>query len=828
MLLCDHRGWRPGPTSAAGRCSLAALWIVLLVAVAATDFPHVDNPLQDFVLVQVAALNADPIAQQLNEHYAYYPDLAWAVPNPGDDDTQFYITGAQRLVAQFDPEQPLALSDHYWYMSSRPQPYAPRCLPCHFNTSLLINNTAAKVHNAYVPRPACPFSTRAFACAHYDDTQLCSDRHDAVLREAYSPRFLGGLRHQAEVAQAGGVKGNETARREEVRRLNAKYAEWYRVSREETPGTQQHLPGTFGAAVYGKAWISTALPFPFCVRHDARVHMNDTERQSGAEQCNFPIFHGGAGAVFSVGLMLALDLDAAESFIAATPGESDSLLSRAISYQGFGFTDPGVRHRLVPRAVPHHYHLFDGRGPVELSSEMAFLECQQGAALRTWIDIVVAEITQRVETHRALLALAASLKEDPRDFVLVQVAALNADPIAQQLNEHYAYYPDLAWAVPNPGDDDTQFYITGAQRLVAQFDPEQPLALSDHYWYMSSRPQPYAPRCLPCHFNTSLLINNTAAKVHNAYVPRPACPFSTRAFACAHYDDTQLCSDRHDAVLREAYSPRFLGGLRHQAEVAQAGGVKGNETARREEVRRLNAKYAEWYRVSREETPGTQQHLPGTFGAAVYGKAWISTALPFPFCVRHDARVHMNDTERQSGAEQCNFPIFHGGAGAVFSVGLMLALDLDAAESFIAATPGESDSLLSRAISYQGFGFTDPGVRHRLVPRAVPHHYHLFDGRGPVELSSEMAFLECQQGAALRTWIDIVVAEITQRVETHRALLALAASLKEDPRVRSRNMTLWHAMREVVCARPRPPPPPGPPPAPPSPVPSPPRPPPPP
>ncbi|KAG2488385.1 hypothetical protein HYH03_013072 [Edaphochlamys debaryana] len=494
---------RPIPPKSAYSLRLGALAVLLALATASNDTVSGD-PLNDLVLVQasssnrlplllatrvwrrqvpvrcffalndsslVAALNADPIAQQLNEHYAYYPDDKELLHtlNPGalrqaiivvlaqrhfgdsykwmlygDDDTQFFLTGVKRLVAQFDPDQPLALTDHHWYKSSRSHPEAPRCLPCNFNTSLLKSTTP----NAFVPRPACPFCTRDFSCGHYDDTRHCSERHDGALREVYGPRLLEGHRHSRskarEASEDSHVALDPAVRRQYMQRLNANYADWYRKSREEAEGKAAHQLGTIEAAVYGKAWMAAALPFPFCVRHDPRVHVNDTERQS--ESCSFAKFHGGAGLVLSIGLMLALDLDAAEKHIVETMASSggDALLSEAIAQQGFGFTDPGARFHF-PGAQPYHYHLFDGRGPHELNSEMDFLECRVQGQIklfnprmwfrihpeeRMWmlehtvaihasargrtIEEVAAEVAQRAEAHMALLALAASLQTDPR------------------------------------------------------------------------------------------------------------------------------------------------------------------------------------------------------------------------------------------------------------------------------------------------------------------------------------------------------------------------------------------------------------------------------
>ncbi|EFJ48850.1 hypothetical protein VOLCADRAFT_90525 [Volvox carteri f. nagariensis] len=88
----------------------------------------------------------------------------------GDDDTVFFMPGVRKLVAQFDHNLPIALSDNLWHDSSHPRLEAVRCLPCGFNTSLLrvpsAKNTTDGTPAAanYTPRPACPFCTPVDAC----------------------------------------------------------------------------------------------------------------------------------------------------------------------------------------------------------------------------------------------------------------------------------------------------------------------------------------------------------------------------------------------------------------------------------------------------------------------------------------------------------------------------------------------------------------------------------------------------------------------------------------------------------------------------------------
>lgn len=62
-----------------------------------------------------------------------------------DDDTIFFPDAVQRLLEDFDPDLPYFITDHLWWpdpkqpprlhISNHPNKEAPRCLPCHFDTT---------------------------------------------------------------------------------------------------------------------------------------------------------------------------------------------------------------------------------------------------------------------------------------------------------------------------------------------------------------------------------------------------------------------------------------------------------------------------------------------------------------------------------------------------------------------------------------------------------------------------------------------------------------------------------------------------------------------
>ncbi|KAG2422999.1 hypothetical protein HXX76_015597 [Chlamydomonas incerta] len=149
----------------------------------------------------------------------------------GDDDTLFYMSGVIKLLEQFDPEQPLAITDNIWYFTQHPAPAAPRCLPCGFNLSSIVTN------HTFTPRAACPFCTRALACGTYAPRYRCNATHEAALRERFGPRLLTfPLGPQEGAGEAGGGEDSQLAdanseeARERfaggMREAGAAYAKW--------------------------------------------------------------------------------------------------------------------------------------------------------------------------------------------------------------------------------------------------------------------------------------------------------------------------------------------------------------------------------------------------------------------------------------------------------------------------------------------------------------------------------------------------------------------------------------------------------------------------
>ncbi|GLI65997.1 hypothetical protein VaNZ11_009692 [Volvox africanus] len=136
----------------------------------------------------------------------------------GDDDTIFYMTGLLKLLSNFDPEQPLAITDNIWFYTLHTNPGAPRCLPCGFNTSTIRTN------HTFTPRPACPFCTRALACGTYGPRYRCNESHISTLEAEFGQTVMnsGSAGGGAAAAAAATVKHNHDV----MRGTAARYAAW--------------------------------------------------------------------------------------------------------------------------------------------------------------------------------------------------------------------------------------------------------------------------------------------------------------------------------------------------------------------------------------------------------------------------------------------------------------------------------------------------------------------------------------------------------------------------------------------------------------------------
>ncbi|KAG2486804.1 hypothetical protein HYH03_014603 [Edaphochlamys debaryana] len=354
-------------------------------------------------------------------------------------------------------------------------------------------------------------------------------------------------------------------------------------------------------------------------------------------------------------------------------------------------------------------------------------------------------------------------------------------------------------------------------KVLSHLDPNQPLMISDHLWYEGQHPNQHAARCLPCGFDTSLIrTEHSQDGTKPLFVPRPACPFCTYDFSCGAYDATHHCNASHDAVFRDYYSPRLLGR-------------RSNSTGRLEDTKLLSAQFSNWYRYRwgrggrgrpmKEETPKPLDAQQQT----LLGQAWRGDSAPFPFCVRHDDRVH-----KDVPMPNCNTgvsSVFHGGSGLVLSVGMMRALDLDTAEAYIRTgfdTGG--DALFARAIKAQGFAHTDPGLRYKLGV-SPPDRYNLFVESMWLSILDDLEnFVQCKRQhkpemtAEERIWIleytialhvhaalqqvEAVVAMWQRRAEVHMILHEQLLRAKRQRGGAAGAQALYEAMRLAMCPEP--------------------------
>ncbi|GIL93811.1 hypothetical protein Vretimale_188 [Volvox reticuliferus] len=138
----------------------------------------------------------------------------------GDDDTIFYMTGVLKLLANFDPEQPLAITDNIWFYTQHTNPGAPRCLPCGFNTSTIQTN------HTFTPRPACPFCTRALACGTYGPRYRCNESHLASLEAEFGQTVLNSGSGNGSSSGPAAAAANDKHFHDAIRGTAARYAAW--------------------------------------------------------------------------------------------------------------------------------------------------------------------------------------------------------------------------------------------------------------------------------------------------------------------------------------------------------------------------------------------------------------------------------------------------------------------------------------------------------------------------------------------------------------------------------------------------------------------------
>ncbi|KAG2501555.1 hypothetical protein HYH03_000062 [Edaphochlamys debaryana] len=231
-------------------------------------------------------------------HEAYGETYKWLLY--GDDDTIFYMPAVKHLLAHLDPELPFAISDNLWYRSRHPNLFAPRCLPCHMAVDA---DPAPLPGQAAAPEPVPIPSAKEVV-------------------EGYA-LFLTGARSFKELH-----KRDSKARK----RMGTEAFKDYNVSQTRYADMGYSVPGYRYAP---------RVACPFCTPEAAcSPPPTNTSRvgcwPSGA--------HGGAGMIFSVGLLRRLSVETMQGCIVrhfGAPG-GDALLTACLWEQGYAFTDPGA------------------------------------------------------------------------------------------------------------------------------------------------------------------------------------------------------------------------------------------------------------------------------------------------------------------------------------------------------------------------------------------------------------------------------------------------------------------------------------------------------
>ncbi|GLC47874.1 hypothetical protein PLESTB_000035100 [Pleodorina starrii] len=284
-----------------------------------------------------------------NEHFAYFPDDGTFELGPifhgfmagdtraamapflahehfgesykwmlyGDDDTVFYMPAVKRLLAHLDPELPIALSDNLWFRARHPNLFAPRCLPCHLAVD-------ADPPPPPPPSEAAEAAARAGAGTHSPHKPLRIPNITAVM-EGYQ-RFLLGIRSASELESA------------KVQKLLTKntFGEF-----NKSLAAISHLPPD--ASLPGVRYLPRPA-CPFCTAHAACTPLPPTNHNVSGAGCFAGGGHGGAGMIFSVGMLRRLTperMKACYLKILKAPG-GDGMLSACLWEAGYAFTDPGA------------------------------------------------------------------------------------------------------------------------------------------------------------------------------------------------------------------------------------------------------------------------------------------------------------------------------------------------------------------------------------------------------------------------------------------------------------------------------------------------------
>ncbi|GIL79838.1 hypothetical protein Vretimale_12458 [Volvox reticuliferus] len=230
----------------------------------------------------------------------------------GDDDTLFYMPAVKRLLAHLDPELPIAISDNLWFRARHPNLFAPRCLPCHLavdaDPQTLMEPPHKGSSNPEAPQPK---------TLHIPNV--------TVVMNGYL-QFMLGVRSPADMESA------------KVQKLLTKntFGDF-----NKSLAAISHLPPN--ASVPGVRYLPRPA-CPFCTARAACTPRPPRDHNVTGAGCFASGGHGGAGMIFSVGLLRRLAPERMKQCymkIILAPG-GDGMLSSCLWEAGYAFTDPGA------------------------------------------------------------------------------------------------------------------------------------------------------------------------------------------------------------------------------------------------------------------------------------------------------------------------------------------------------------------------------------------------------------------------------------------------------------------------------------------------------
>ncbi|GLI68037.1 hypothetical protein VaNZ11_012360 [Volvox africanus] len=234
----------------------------------------------------------------------------------GDDDTLFYMPAVKRMLAHLDPELPIAISDNLWFRARHPNLFAPRCLPCH----LAVDADPP----TQLPPSSHEESSNPKTSPHPQTKTLHIPNITAVMNGYL--QFMLGVRSAADMESA------------KVQKLLTKntFGDF-----NKSLAAISHLPPN--ASVPGVRYLPRPA-CPFCTARAACTPRPPKDHNVTGAGCFASGGHGGAGIIFSVGLLRRLSPERMKQCfmkIILAPG-GDGMLSACLWEAGYAFTDPGA------------------------------------------------------------------------------------------------------------------------------------------------------------------------------------------------------------------------------------------------------------------------------------------------------------------------------------------------------------------------------------------------------------------------------------------------------------------------------------------------------